>query len=148
MLIFFSICAALKEVMLHELCHNDFSEHDGHFWSLFRQLKREAESENWMKSRGQTVSGTKSHDVAPIEPLLESGQVLDTSNDIRFADEQADRRRLLDAAAKRVKIAESGGQPTTTTTTATERPQPTPTHKVKGTLPQQPQTLPTKKPEM
>jgi len=46
----------VKNVMLHELTHNQFSEHNDDFWKLFRQLQRESESLDWTKSRGHSLS--------------------------------------------------------------------------------------------
>lgn len=59
--------------MLHELTHNEFSEHDERFWHLFRQLKKEAgrifmeisdmeDAWDWTKSQGHTIGRKETHD--------------------------------------------------------------------------------------
>lgn len=63
---------SIKDVMLHELTHNEFSEHDGKFWALFRRLQKEAVALDWTKQGGHTL-GTSSTYERVIEEEEESG---------------------------------------------------------------------------
>jgi len=62
----------IKNVLLHELTHNQFSEHNDDFWMLFRQLQREAESLDWTKSRGHSLAGN--HDTPGENSLSDSDE--------------------------------------------------------------------------
>uniref|UniRef100_A0A1J3GLT6 WLM domain-containing protein n=1 Tax=Noccaea caerulescens TaxID=107243 RepID=A0A1J3GLT6_NOCCA len=50
---------SIKKTLLHELAHMVYTEHDENFYALDSQLNKEAESLDWTKSRGHTLSGTK-----------------------------------------------------------------------------------------
>jgi len=46
----------IRKVLYHELAHNVYSEHDGNFFLLMRQIEKECIEMNWtMNSRGQTL---------------------------------------------------------------------------------------------
>lgn len=49
-------------MLLHELTHNEFSEHDENFWGLFRELQTEASQLDWTKSRGHTLQTSPNFD--------------------------------------------------------------------------------------
>ncbi|XP_010532998.1 PREDICTED: uncharacterized protein LOC104808864 [Tarenaya hassleriana] len=53
---------SIKKTLLHELAHMVYSEHDEHFYALDKQLNQEANSLDWTKSRGHTLSGAKNTD--------------------------------------------------------------------------------------
>ncbi|KAK1316086.1 hypothetical protein QJS10_CPA05g00971 [Acorus calamus] len=50
---------SIKKTLLHELAHMVYSEHDTNFFALLKQLNHEAETLDWTKSRGHTLSGIK-----------------------------------------------------------------------------------------
>ncbi|KAL1838982.1 hypothetical protein VTJ49DRAFT_2027 [Mycothermus thermophilus] len=47
----------VRRTLCHELTHNVYSEHDGDFWRLCRQLEREVERADYWGSAGRTVGG-------------------------------------------------------------------------------------------
>ncbi|KAL6135171.1 hypothetical protein ACLB2K_067399 [Fragaria x ananassa] len=51
--------ASIKKTLLHELAHMIYSEHDANFYALDKQLNQEAESLDWTKSTGHTLSGAR-----------------------------------------------------------------------------------------
>ncbi|KAH7689234.1 Protein involved in sister chromatid separation and/or segregation protein [Dioscorea alata] len=53
---------SIKKTLLHELAHMVYSEHDANFYALDKQLNQEAESLDWTKSKGHTLSGRKVSD--------------------------------------------------------------------------------------
>ncbi|CAA7016075.1 unnamed protein product [Microthlaspi erraticum] len=50
---------SIKKTLLHELAHMVYTDHDEKFYALDSQLNKEAESLDWTKSRGHTLSGTR-----------------------------------------------------------------------------------------
>ncbi|XP_023754400.1 uncharacterized protein LOC111902817 [Lactuca sativa] len=57
---------SIKKTLLHELAHMVFSEHDAKFYALDKQLNLEANSLDWTRSTGHTLSG--SHTNQQYEP--------------------------------------------------------------------------------
>jgi hypothetical protein len=55
---------SIREVLYHELAHNIHSEHDGDFYQLMRQIKRECLEMDWTKGRGTTDDDENSSDVS------------------------------------------------------------------------------------
>ncbi|KAM5580504.1 hypothetical protein ABKV19_009976 [Rosa sericea] len=51
--------ASIKKTLLHELAHMIYSEHDATFYAFDKQLNQEAESLDWTRSRGHTLSGAR-----------------------------------------------------------------------------------------
>ncbi|XP_050381147.1 uncharacterized protein LOC126798275 [Argentina anserina] len=51
--------ASIKKTLLHEFAHMIFSEHDANFYALDKQLNQEAETLDWTRSRGHTLSGSR-----------------------------------------------------------------------------------------
>ena len=49
--------SVIRETLYHELAHNEFGEHDKHFWALFRQVKKEVTEMDWTKQAGGKVIG-------------------------------------------------------------------------------------------
>ncbi|CAA0837093.1 Unknown protein [Striga hermonthica] len=49
---------SIKKILLHELAHMVYSEHDSNFYALDSQLNKEAASLDWTKSRGHSLSRT------------------------------------------------------------------------------------------
>ncbi|KAM7267634.1 hypothetical protein ACFE04_009800 [Oxalis oulophora] len=47
---------SIKKTLLHELAHMVYTEHDGDFYALDKQLNQEAASLDWTKSKGHTLS--------------------------------------------------------------------------------------------
>lgn len=45
----------IRATLLHELAHNDISEHDQSFWTLVSKLNKEVVELDWTKSSGQTT---------------------------------------------------------------------------------------------
>ena len=45
----------IRSTLLHELAHNDISEHDQSFWTLVSKLNKEVVELDWTKSSGRTV---------------------------------------------------------------------------------------------
>ncbi|PRP76047.1 hypothetical protein PROFUN_01763 [Planoprotostelium fungivorum] len=50
---------SIKDVMIHELTHMVWSDHDERFYNLYRQLKKEVVQLDWTKSSGHTTSSTR-----------------------------------------------------------------------------------------
>lgn len=48
---------SVREVLLHELVHNKFSEHNADFWSLWRVLLKEVGELSWKSGSAQSVNG-------------------------------------------------------------------------------------------
>jgi len=48
---------SVREVLLHELVHNKYSEHNADFWSLWRVLLREVNELSWKGGSAQSVNG-------------------------------------------------------------------------------------------
>eukprot|EP01122_Echinamoeba_exundans_P013032 TRINITY_DN5621_c0_g3_i1.p1 TRINITY_DN5621_c0_g3~~TRINITY_DN5621_c0_g3_i1.p1 ORF type:complete len:359 (-),score=81.03 TRINITY_DN5621_c0_g3_i1:532-1608(-) len=78
----------IRDTLIHELCHNEFSEHDSRFWALFYQLKREI-VEFDRAAVGQAVGGRRGSDFAQFDyedddSLMDvdsNGHVLDPHHD-------------------------------------------------------------------
>jgi WLM domain len=47
---------SIREVLYHELAHNVHSEHDGNFFQLMRQIKKECLELDWTHGEGTTIS--------------------------------------------------------------------------------------------
>lgn len=45
----------IRATLLHELAHNDISEHDNSFWTLVSKLNKEVIELDWTKSSGRTI---------------------------------------------------------------------------------------------
>lgn len=45
----------IRATLLHELAHNDISEHDQSFWTLVSKLNKEVQELDWTKSSGHTT---------------------------------------------------------------------------------------------
>ncbi|KAK4146446.1 DNA-dependent metalloprotease WSS1 [Dichotomopilus funicola] len=63
----------IRRTLCHELTHNVFSEHDGQFWALCREIEREVERGDW-KSGGKSMGGGE---FAPERGVEEEGMVMD-----------------------------------------------------------------------
>lgn len=46
---------SIRDVLFHELAHNEHSDHDGQFYMLMRQIKREVTELDWRTSKGKTT---------------------------------------------------------------------------------------------
>ena len=76
---------SMKQVLIHELTHNVWGDHDSNFYMLMRQLQKEAVDLDWNKSRGRRTNGV-------------SGKVEEYTGDYSDEDEDLDQRapRTLD----------------------------------------------------
>lgn len=53
---------SIRDVLFHELAHNEHSDHDGQFYMLMRQIKKEVTELDWRNSKGKTTgSGIITH---------------------------------------------------------------------------------------
>lgn len=52
----------IRNVLYHELAHNDHSDHDEAFFRLMRQVQREAEAADWTRSRAHRLSDSSVHE--------------------------------------------------------------------------------------
>lgn len=48
---------SMKQVLIHELTHNVWGDHDSNFYLLMRQLQKEAVDLDWNKSKGRRTNG-------------------------------------------------------------------------------------------
>jgi hypothetical protein len=46
---------SIRDVLFHELAHNEHSDHDAQFYMLMRQIKREVTELDWRSSKGKTT---------------------------------------------------------------------------------------------
>ncbi|RPA84209.1 WLM-domain-containing protein [Ascobolus immersus RN42] len=107
----------VRKTAIHELAHNEYSEHDANFWALFRQLEKECESGDW--SRGGRQVGGK---VEFYEPGEGGGEEADerayrggvyvlgggSTGKEQGGEELSPRERAARAAEERMKAAREG----------------------------------------
>lgn len=70
--------ASLKQVLCHELAHNEISEHDNSFKELMRQIERDSRKANWTQSEGHVAGYSEpyqrnSERVVGEDPLASDG---------------------------------------------------------------------------
>eukprot|EP00299_Pterocystis_sp_00344_P020247 c9944_g1_i1.p1 GENE.c9944_g1_i1~~c9944_g1_i1.p1 ORF type:complete len:529 (-),score=161.32 c9944_g1_i1:34-1620(-) len=56
----FRSIADVRKVLFHELAHNVHSDHNDQFFQLMRQIEKDANSLDWTKSQGHTLTGSTS----------------------------------------------------------------------------------------
>ncbi|XVF71820.1 hypothetical protein PTKIN_Ptkin12aG0070200 [Pterospermum kingtungense] len=110
---------SIKKTLLHELAHMVFSEHDSDFYALDKQLNEEAESLDWTKSRGHTLSGIRYSENYEEEFYVENGRssqkvggnMSTLLENARASSVVAAYRRMVDASSNNVEASETHDEP-------------------------------------
>lgn len=72
--------AKIRQVLSHELAHNEISEHDDQFKELMRWIEKEADKADWRRSKGRAIdAGWNGGVVEGLDPLDEGLQAPLTS---------------------------------------------------------------------
>lgn len=69
----FRAMSSVRQVLAHELAHNEVSDHNDEFKELMRWIEREANKADWRRSAGHAVvDGWRSSGVEGVDPLQEA----------------------------------------------------------------------------
>ncbi|KAL3905128.1 MAG: hypothetical protein SGARI_004608 [Bacillariaceae sp.] len=99
---------SIREVLYHELAHNEISEHNGKFFQLMRQIKKECLELDWTHGKG-TSSVELETDAGVVEGgTYILGRVDDNAATCHLAPRELARR----AAIRRLASADAGGMST------------------------------------
>lgn len=145
----------LSSLVIHELCHNEFSEHDSRFWGLFYQLKREIVAFD-QAGKGNIVGGPRSAEMGHFDDEDEgddlmdvdgAGHVLDPHHHHHpHADASVSAATLAREAAEKRFAAGSSSSPSSSTSTPADRIErpidPTPAPIIPGLPPMEAPTHP------
>lgn len=112
----------IRATLLHELAHNDISEHDQSFWQLVSKLNKEVVELDWTKSSGKTTGRQRRQAYSDRLNPSERGDSSDDEDEPLLDDPDpegyllggytAGRSRLLDLVPTHAK-ATSSSKPTT-----------------------------------
>ena len=110
----------IKNVLWHELAHNEISEHTGEFYALVSTLKHEGNAADWTRASGTTLSSSQTVFRPPerVQRAPPDGRVLGGEG-ISGATE-AIRNARVQAAVARVAAAPARAQQPSLITPATE----------------------------
>lgn len=56
----------IRRTLCHELAHNVWSDHDGNFWKLCREIEKVVERDDWTRG-GRSVGGERAYEFAEGE---------------------------------------------------------------------------------
>lgn len=111
---------SIKKTLLHELAHMVYSEHDENFYALDKQLNQEANSLDWTRTTGHTLSGFRHsvqyEDDSYFESSQNSSQRLggskeDQLENVSESSVAAAYRRLAYTVANNVEVIEVHEEP-------------------------------------
>lgn len=69
--------STIRQVLAHELAHNEVSEHNNSFKELMRWIEREAEKKNWRTGGRTLVNGWQTAQTVGVDPLDEGTRAAD-----------------------------------------------------------------------